>query len=808
MTSMDEAFVQAERLAEEHWEAMSGYIQKPYYTDMNVQIDASRKAIGDMSQNVSTQGEENSQYIPFIIDRYYDGIDLSEMLFQVEYQLEDGAGSVDNVVNAYKSEDKIKFGWIIPAGATQLGGSIKVMVFCMGRLQNGESYILKTKAATYNIPSTLEIGGSIKPDEQWYLQFVEQMDEKVSIATTAAEQASTAKTDVDALASEVRTNTAEVREAKTTVETDKQIVVAAAERAEQVAQSIPQDYTELSNTVDSHEIHNESGQSLVLDTAEGGIRLNEIVGKTEKDGDEVHSVGDGYACVDLGSATYSYNSEGQFFSTTSISNREFGSELNEYCDGFTNVGDKSTEQMTSVEDWSIAPNNNSVQIKFKCTKYGNDSNAFKNAMYGKMLTYKLAEGASASNYAMVVKEHGNYYDGKVVQGYIGSDGKEQDDSVTLVRSVSYYKCKPNDSVTLSHKWHASNVIWYRKDKTFISRTTSAPFIAPANAEYFRFNIGESSASGIHVNPSNVGDVEVICSSYGKSFPVQLGSTPLCGIGSVEEKVFKQGGKWNRDKKFATVDLGSLNFSYNSSAKVFTCSVNSISPKPKTYANAISPTYTWKTTSTTANKEAYIGSVNLVIYDSAYTDASAFKASLSGKILTYETEAQTTELLPNQIDCNEFEAFNGKTYIETADGLATLDVGYGKSDLSSTALMTALVSKAFKQVSSDVNTLMRLSVKYTSHQVSSTETLNIKGDFVALGIHRGVALAVLQTAATNDNIASMYIVYFNVDNDNCYITPVYEGAGRSPRLSNTYVLSLSTDTTKRYVHIGLQVLFEF
>lgn len=117
--------------------------------------------------------------------------------------------------------------------------------------------------------------------------------------------------------------------------------------------------------------------------------------------------------------------------------------------------------------------------------------------------------------------------------------------------------------------------------------------------------------------------------------------------------------------------------------------------------------------------------------------------------------------------------------------------------------------ALKAACDSVDVLNVLRTKYSSKQVSSTEKVNIKSDFVALGIHRGVVLAIMQTAFTDDNIASMYIVYFNnIDNDICYITPVHEGAGRSPRLTNTYELSLSTETTKRYVHYGLQVIFEF
>lgn len=185
--TLEEALNQAEMyVSEEVWERITKYPIKDFYSDSDVDIDLIRKSIGSLDDNVSTIGENNSQYISFIMDRYFDGVDLVDMLIQVQYELEDGSGSVNGVVNVYKSEEHIRFGWPIPIEMTQ-NSKIKIMVFCTGTLVDGKNYVLKTKPILYTVYDTLEIGGTIvKPDDNWYLQFVNEMDEKVNTAVGAS----------------------------------------------------------------------------------------------------------------------------------------------------------------------------------------------------------------------------------------------------------------------------------------------------------------------------------------------------------------------------------------------------------------------------------------------------------------------------------------------------------------------------------------------------------------------------------------------------------------------------------------------
>ena len=129
-----------------------------------------------MSDEESTKGEALSQYVEFHMPRFYDGIDLNNMLVSVHYENELGEGSDDNVVNMYYNNEEIKFGWCVPSKATQVAGILKVMVYATGTV-GSEKYLLATKPIQYVIADTLVPGRGIQePDNNWYLQFVNRMN--------------------------------------------------------------------------------------------------------------------------------------------------------------------------------------------------------------------------------------------------------------------------------------------------------------------------------------------------------------------------------------------------------------------------------------------------------------------------------------------------------------------------------------------------------------------------------------------------------------------------------------------------------
>ena len=193
--NLDDAFSAFASGATEEWVKSDKYMDYPEYHDEEYTYIEGR-TIGDITAQVSVQGEAYSQYISFMIDRYYDGIDLIGMSIWIHYELKDGSGSEDSPVNVMYNDSAIRFGWVIPEKATQQSGDIKIGVWVNGTAPNTKAYILKTEEKIYTIhPGLIPGSGITQPDQNWFENFVVQMDNKVSTAQGYADDAQASRTD-------------------------------------------------------------------------------------------------------------------------------------------------------------------------------------------------------------------------------------------------------------------------------------------------------------------------------------------------------------------------------------------------------------------------------------------------------------------------------------------------------------------------------------------------------------------------------------------------------------------------------------
>ena len=312
--TIDEALAQAQLVNEEQeWIPLLEYPVEESYVSEDVFIDLHRRVIGDMSEDISTTEETNSEYISFVMDRYHDGVDLSTMLIQLQYELENGFGTVDGVVNAFMSAEQIKFGWIIPNTVTQRAEKIKIMIFCTGEI-SGNLYLLKTLPREYEIRSTLEIGGTIpEPDNDWYLQFANTMQQNVLEAKASAEAAAQSASDANDDLADILDIQSDVNSSKSTVQTLAQQVqdntaksqnsADAAKASEETARSWAEKAQELSGVSYASKelagivapqdvyVNPENGHmSLITRTTDktlynsysGGIKINKVYGKSEQ----------------------------------------------------------------------------------------------------------------------------------------------------------------------------------------------------------------------------------------------------------------------------------------------------------------------------------------------------------------------------------------------------------------------------------------------------------------------------------------------------------------------------------------------
>jgi hypothetical protein len=161
----------------------------------------------------------------------------------------------------------------------------------------------------------------------------------------------------------------------------------------------------------------------------------------------------------------------------------------------------------------------------------------------------------------------------------------------------------------------------------------------------------------------------------------------------EGDVYESSG--NVSRKYGVVDLGTLNWGYNSTDAFFYTPVSGIKPiaTNNEYANMICPKY--KTTALAidfGDKSITLTAGNtprLRAKDSAYTTLADFKAAMSGTYLVYEKSEASTETAQPYATPQVVNPLGTEEYIDTRDvpvpvGHETfypLEVGYGYTFIS-------------------------------------------------------------------------------------------------------------------------------
>lgn len=152
------------------FERVEGYDLKECSDAKVFLIDVSTKTIEELTEQPLVVGEDRSQFIRFEIDRYVDGIDLSCTKISMIYANEDGAGDKSKVINVERSEDKLRFGWLVPGLALLKPGTLTFSV----KFEN-DGYILRTRPLDTEIFDT--IGENCIPEpveKEWYIEIQEK----------------------------------------------------------------------------------------------------------------------------------------------------------------------------------------------------------------------------------------------------------------------------------------------------------------------------------------------------------------------------------------------------------------------------------------------------------------------------------------------------------------------------------------------------------------------------------------------------------------------------------------------------------
>lgn len=174
---------------EEGWTLSNNFSYYSEYSDSNVStINSTKDVILDPTQINLTQ-ESNSQFIPFKMNRYYDGFDLLNTSILIHFVNKDGYEENSNAVNVYYNSEYIKFGWLVNKNATAVDGRLDFEIMAIGTNSKGEDYIWKTKPNNINVLKSLKGNGIIEPDNTWITSFMSQVTEKIAEAQQYSSEA-------------------------------------------------------------------------------------------------------------------------------------------------------------------------------------------------------------------------------------------------------------------------------------------------------------------------------------------------------------------------------------------------------------------------------------------------------------------------------------------------------------------------------------------------------------------------------------------------------------------------------------------
>ena len=196
----EEVSTQAVVISEEYTLCTDGrYEIYTQYFDSNCSTVDNLKNITVDAAQVNITQETNSQYIPFMIPRYWDGIDLLPMLIQFHYSNKDGTGGISNAVNVRYNNDTIVCAWLIDANVTAVAGDVAFEITATGVNEKGRNYIWKTRPnGKLTVLEALTNDGIVKPTDDWYTGFVNTMTGYVAEAKKYADEASASAATIDA----------------------------------------------------------------------------------------------------------------------------------------------------------------------------------------------------------------------------------------------------------------------------------------------------------------------------------------------------------------------------------------------------------------------------------------------------------------------------------------------------------------------------------------------------------------------------------------------------------------------------------
>ena len=178
---------------------LDGYSRYLTFRDDKYSTVDNNKNISMDSSQINITQESNSQYIPFEIPRYYDGVDLSTKTICIRYADKlGGTGSESPVINAEVSANHIRFGWLINDQLTRKAGDYIFEIRATGKVGSLTYAWSSRPNGRINVLQGIDSGTFVKPaDEGWYTKYEAAMESYVAKAAASAKAAKASADSVD-----------------------------------------------------------------------------------------------------------------------------------------------------------------------------------------------------------------------------------------------------------------------------------------------------------------------------------------------------------------------------------------------------------------------------------------------------------------------------------------------------------------------------------------------------------------------------------------------------------------------------------
>lgn len=119
-------------------------IYSEYYDNAFSIVDQMKNVKMDDSQ-INISQEANSQFIPFEMDRFYDGFDLVNTTLSFFFLDAAGVSGTDSPINVTYNSEKIRFGWLIDSRVTSTVGRVQFEIHATGVNSKNEKYVWKSR---------------------------------------------------------------------------------------------------------------------------------------------------------------------------------------------------------------------------------------------------------------------------------------------------------------------------------------------------------------------------------------------------------------------------------------------------------------------------------------------------------------------------------------------------------------------------------------------------------------------------------------------------------------------------------------